>query len=76
MSTPHDSECDHADGREHDLEHEQPHAQDGGVAEYARLALMAAVIVASLSGWWRNWMSRDWLASAARRAIQGIALMA
>ena len=26
---------------------------------------MAAVIVASLTGWWRNWMSRDWLAFAA-----------
>jgi Cd2+/Zn2+-exporting ATPase/Cu+-exporting ATPase len=47
------------------LEHERAHAHDAGVAEYARIALMAAVIVASLSGWWRNWMSRDWLAFAA-----------
>jgi P-type Cu+ transporter len=33
-------------------------------AEYARLIVMAAVILASLSGWWRYWMSRDWLAFA------------
>jgi len=26
---------------------------------------MGAVILASLSGWWREWMSRDWLALAA-----------
>src|SRR5262249_2474473 len=34
------------------------------VAEYARLIVMAAVILASLSGWWRHWMTRDWLAFA------------
>jgi heavy metal translocating P-type ATPase len=61
MSDPHDSEHDHADDSEHDFAHEH----DGGVAEYVRLALMAAVIVASLTGWWHNWMSRDWLAFAA-----------
>jgi Cd2+/Zn2+-exporting ATPase/Cu+-exporting ATPase len=61
MSDPHDSEHDHADDGEHDLEH----GRDGGVAEYVRLALMAGVIAASLIGWWRNWMSRDWLAFAA-----------
>jgi Cd2+/Zn2+-exporting ATPase/Cu+-exporting ATPase len=31
-------------------------------AEYARLIVMATVILASLSGWWKPWMSRDWLA--------------
>src|SRR5260370_17882245 len=35
------------------------------MAEYVRLALMALVVVASLSGWWRHWMSRDWVAFAA-----------
>lgn len=30
--------------------------------EYIRLALMAAVILSSLTGWWKNEMSRDWLA--------------
>ncbi len=34
-------------------------------AEYVRLTVMGAVILASLSGWWREWMSRDWLALAA-----------
>jgi Cd2+/Zn2+-exporting ATPase/Cu+-exporting ATPase len=33
-------------------------------AEYARLIVMAAVILASLSGWWKHWMLRDWLAFA------------
>jgi heavy metal translocating P-type ATPase len=61
MSDPNDSEHDDADDSAHDFAHEH----DGGVAEYVRLALMAAVIVASLTGWWHNWMSRDWLAFAA-----------
>jgi heavy metal translocating P-type ATPase len=65
MSNPHDSEHDHTDDNEHDLEHESAHEHDGRLAEYVRLALMAAVIVASLSGWWHNWMSRDWLAFTA-----------
>jgi Cd2+/Zn2+-exporting ATPase/Cu+-exporting ATPase len=62
MSDPHDSGHDHSDRSEHDLEHGASHEHDGGVAEYVRLALMAGVIVASLTGWWRNWMSRDWFA--------------
>ena len=37
----------------------------GEQAEYVRLGLMALVIVASLTGWWRHWMLRDWLAFAA-----------
>ena len=36
-----------------------------GVAEYARLVLMAVVIVASLIGWWKHLMNRDWLAFVA-----------
>jgi len=36
-------------------------------AEYARLIVMAAVILASLSGWWKHWMLRDWLAFATTR---------
>jgi heavy metal translocating P-type ATPase len=63
MSHPHSSEHDvegHGDRR---LEHTRKH--EGGAAEYVRLGVMALVIVASLSGWWRNWMSRDWLAFAA-----------
>src|SRR5712692_4260561 len=43
-------------------DHSEPPA---GTAEYVRLGLMALVIVVSLTGWWRHWMPRDWLAFAA-----------
>jgi len=43
-------------------EHSEPPAQ---AAEYVRLGLMGLVIVASLTGWWRHWMLRDWLACTA-----------
>jgi len=52
---------DREDGHEMEPKHEQP----GGPVEYIRLALLALVILASLSGWWKNYMSRDWLAFAA-----------
>lgn len=66
MSYPHDSEHNHAGDGEHDLEqHESAHEHHGGMSEYIRLALMALVVIASVSGWWRHWMSRDWLAFAA-----------
>jgi heavy metal translocating P-type ATPase len=61
MSHPNHPGYEHSADPEHDLEH----GHSGGVAEYVRLALMAAVIVASLTEWWSNWMSRDWLAFAA-----------
>ena len=48
-----------------DDEHGQADEHKLGVGEYVRLILMAVVILASLSGWWRHWMSRDWLAFAA-----------
>jgi Cd2+/Zn2+-exporting ATPase/Cu+-exporting ATPase len=54
-----DSHLDHPGKQGHADEHK------AGFAEYVRLALMALVIVASLTGWWRHWMSRDWLAFAA-----------
>ena len=54
-----DSHLDHLGKQGHADEHK------AGFAEYLRLALMALVIVASLTGWWRHWMSRDWLAFAA-----------
>jgi len=71
MSHTHKSEHDHAANHgEHNLEHtheheESGHDHQGGVAEYVRLGLMALVIVASLTGWWRHWMPRDWLSFAA-----------
>jgi len=51
----------HVHGDHHDHDHE--HAAD--VSEYVWLGLMGLVIVASLTGWWRHWLSRDWLAFAA-----------
>src|SRR5438105_7030393 len=51
----------HVHGDHHDHDHE--HAADA--SEYVRLGLMGLVIVASLTGWWRHWMARDWLAFAA-----------
>src|SRR5258707_15152849 len=54
-----DSHLEHPGKQGHVDEHK------AGFAKYLRLALMALVIVASLTGWWRHWMSRDWLAFAA-----------
>ena len=54
-----DSDFEHRDQRGHAAEHK------AGFAEYVRLALMAAVIVASLIGWWKHFMPRDWLAFVA-----------
>jgi heavy metal translocating P-type ATPase len=65
MSHPHDLRHEQTNDDGHDLEHESAHEHHGRMAEYVRLALIALVVVASLSGWWRNWMSRDWLAFAA-----------
>src|SRR5216684_4299411 len=65
----HDSQRDdhaHSQGEHAHGLVEQEHDQHGsGTAEFVRLGLMALVIVASLTGWWRHWMSRDWLAFAA-----------
>src|SRR5207253_7661326 len=46
-------------------EHAQEHHHEASSAEYVRLGLMALIIIASLAGWWRHFMSRDWLAFAA-----------
>src|SRR2546430_2989070 len=50
-----DRDDDHDQGREHSVT----------AGEYVRLGLMALVIVASLTGWRRHWMLRDWLACTA-----------
>lgn len=65
----HVTDADH-DHREHEHEdhehgHEHGHDHPAGPGEYIRLGVLAAVILASLSGWWRNYMDRDWLALAA-----------
>ena len=50
---------------DHQDEHRHADEPKAGVAEYARLVLMAVVIVASLIGWWKPLMNRDWLAFVA-----------
>ena len=59
MRRPDHSHFDHDDEHGHAAEHK------AGLAEYLRLVLMAVVIVASLIGWWKHWMNRDWLAFVA-----------
>src|SRR5438132_4023368 len=46
-------------------EHELVSESESLEAEVVRLIVMAVVILANLSGWWRHWMSRDWLAFVA-----------
>ena len=71
----------HDDDHHHNHEHDEPHHDEhdhehpAGYAEYIRIGLLALVIVASLSGWWKNFMSRDWLAFAAT-AIGGFPIYA
>jgi len=48
-----------------EMEHHDHDDDEQGPGEYVRLALMALVVVASLTGWWKSWMARDWLAFAA-----------
>lgn len=50
---------------EHDDEHDHGHEHPAGPVEYIRLGVLAIVILASLTGWWKNFMERDWLALAA-----------
>src|SRR5260221_10316680 len=59
-SHTHDQIHDHD---EHDHEgHDHDHQT--GTADYVRLGLMGVIVVASLTGWWRPFMNRDWLAFA------------
>jgi Cd2+/Zn2+-exporting ATPase/Cu+-exporting ATPase len=61
-----------ADPANHDRDqHAHDHAQnhDGhnhgtGISVYVRLGLMSIIVLASLTGWWRPFMNRDWLAFA------------
>jgi heavy metal translocating P-type ATPase len=48
---------------DHDHEHHD-HDHETGTAEYVRLGLMGIIVVASLTGWWRPFMARDWIAFA------------
>src|SRR5438045_4056747 len=51
-----------------DDQHNEPAHSDHDetrLVEFARLGVMAVVILASLTGWWKSYMIRDWLAFAA-----------
>jgi heavy metal translocating P-type ATPase len=52
----HDHHYDDHEGHDHDHQTE--------TADYVRLGLMGIIVVASLTGWWRPFMNRDWLAFA------------
>jgi heavy metal translocating P-type ATPase len=58
----------HTNGQVHDHdEHDHEghdHDHQTGTADYVRLGLMGVIVVASLTGWWRPFMNRDWLAFA------------
>jgi Cd2+/Zn2+-exporting ATPase/Cu+-exporting ATPase len=41
------------------------HEDEADIVDYVRLGVMAAVIVFSLTDWWKHFMTRDWLAFAA-----------
>jgi heavy metal translocating P-type ATPase len=52
---------DHGDDHDH---HGPEHDHETGTGEYVRLGLMGIIVIASLTGWWRPFMNRDWLAFA------------
>src|ERR1700730_5388180 len=56
-------EHDHHGHHDHDGDHHD-HDHATGTADYIRLGAMGLIIVASLTGWWRGFMDRDWLAFA------------
>src|SRR6201984_3794984 len=55
---------DHGHDRDHDEHDHHGHDHDAGANEYIRLGVMALIVIASLTGWWRPFMNRDWLAFA------------
>lgn len=58
---------DHGLDHDNDQHNEPAHSDhhETRSAEFIRLGVMAVVILASLTGWWKSYMSRDWLAFAA-----------
>ncbi len=59
-SNKHDHDHHHHD--RDDDHHDHDHA--AGPGEYVRLGVLALIVIASLTGWWRSFMDRDWLAFA------------
>ncbi|HYZ72228.1 MAG TPA: hypothetical protein VE641_04070, partial [Chthoniobacterales bacterium] len=58
----HSHEHSHDHGQADHDHHDHGHA--AGTSEYVRLGVMALIVIASLTGWWRAFMGRDWLAFA------------
>jgi Cd2+/Zn2+-exporting ATPase/Cu+-exporting ATPase len=58
----HGHDHDHDEHDHHDQSHDHDHT--AGTSEYVRLGVMALIIIASLTGWWRAFLDRDWLAFA------------
>ena len=54
----------HSDDENHRGHGHHAHNHQAGFAQYVRLGVLAIIIAASLTGWWRHFMSRDWLAFA------------
>src|ERR1700730_7432656 len=54
----------HGHHHDHDDHNHDDHDHGTGTAEYVRLGLMGFIVVASLTGWWRPFMDRDWLSFA------------
>src|SRR6516165_5681747 len=63
MDAEHDRDH-HNHGHHQDGDDDHDHEHETGTAEYVRLGLMGIIIVASLTGWWRPFMTRGWLAFA------------
>ena len=53
-----------AHGHHDDREHDHGHDHETGIGQYVRLVLMGIIVIASLTGWWRPFINRDWLAFA------------
>jgi heavy metal translocating P-type ATPase len=61
----HDHPDPHSHGHHQHNDHDHDdHDHETGTTEYLRLGLMAIIVIASLTGWWRPFMNRDWLAFA------------
>jgi heavy metal translocating P-type ATPase len=59
----HPSHGYHHDHDDYDQD-DHDHDRGTGTGEYLRLGLLGIIVVASLTGWWRPFMDRDWLAFA------------
>ncbi len=56
--------ADHSHAHDHRGHDDLDHDHGTGTGEYLRLGLLGIIVVSSLTGWWRPFMDRDWLAFA------------